>query len=74
MLIRAKVTPGAKKESLTEVSAGALIITVRQKARQNAANKRVRELVARHLKVAMDAVRLIKGAKGRSKLFDIKGL
>lgn len=75
MYVKALVTPDSKKESLTETSKDRLAISVREPARQNLANSRVVELVARHYSVPRGSVRIISGHHSPSKLLsvDIEG-
>ncbi len=68
MYIKVRVKTGAKSESIRESSDGRLEISVREKPEANAANHRVVELVARHLKVPVKKVRIIKGHHHPSKI------
>ena len=76
--IRVFVTPGAKKESVEvrpakgEGEAGEMLaITVREPASQNAANTRVRELVAERYGAPMGKVRILTGHHSRVKMISI---
>jgi len=71
MYIRVSVTPGAKKESFTKVSEDSFTITVKEKAKQNAANRRVLELVARHFKVTPGKVHIVAGHRSPRKILDV---
>lgn len=71
MYVKAKVTAGAKKESVEKVSADQLKITVREKAEGNRANERVKEVIAEYFGIPASAVRLIKGHHAPAKIFDI---
>ena len=69
MYINVRVVAGAKKETIEELSNGRLKICVKQPAKQNLANTRVRELVAAHYHLPLNKVRLINGHTSPSKLF-----
>lgn len=71
MYVRARVTPGAKRERIELRGEGEYDIAVREPARQNLANTRVRELIARALGVAPGAVRLIAGHRSGVKVMSI---
>lgn len=72
MLVKIKVTPNAKKESVEEFSDGSFEISVREKALMNAANVRVRELVAEHVGLEKAKVRIVNGHRSHKKLVEIK--
>ena len=71
MRVRVRVTPGARREKCEETEPGTLIITVKEPAAQNAANARVRELLARHFHVPEEKVRMRTGARSGNKTFDV---
>lgn len=71
MYIHVKVTAGAKTESLTLKSPDHLLISVREPAKNNQANKRVISLLAEHFKLPEQKIRLISGHHSSSKLFSI---
>jgi len=70
-LVRVKVTPGARRESFTELRPGVFEASVREKAEGNAANTRVRALLAIHFKVSAKAVRIVSGHRAKSKLVSV---
>lgn len=70
--IHAKVTAGAKKESLKQKNKDHFLISVKEKAERNLANKRVIELVAEYFKVPVPSVRIINGHKNPSKLIVVE--
>ena len=82
MYISVRVVAGAKKERVEVLPSknpaspegGRLKISVKEPAEQNLANKRVLELVAKHLKLPKNKVRLIKGSKTPSKIFEVSVL
>ena len=71
MHIKVTVTPAAKKESLKEISPGIFILSVKEKAERNMANKRTRELLAKYFSVTAGKVQMIKGHRSSKKLFEI---
>ena len=71
MYISARVVVGAKKESVEVVGKGRLKIAVKEPAAQNLANRRVLALVARHLKLPTNKVRLVSGHRSPSKIFSV---
>jgi uncharacterized protein YggU (UPF0235/DUF167 family) len=69
MYISVRVIAGAKQEEVRTLAKGRLAVSVKQPARQNLANKRVRELVALHFKLPLAKVQLVSGAHTPAKLF-----
>lgn len=61
MNIRARVTTGARKESVIEIDANNLRIAVKEKPQDNAANNRVIELVTTHYRCPTKNVRITRG-------------
>jgi len=72
MLIKVKVQAGVKKEELVKKSEDAFEAKVREKAEKGMANKRTREILAKHFKVSLSKIFLIKGSKEKNKIFEIK--
>jgi len=72
MYVHVKVTAGVKKESITQKSADHFEISVKEKAERNMANERVLELVAGHLKVSKNKVRIVNGHRHPSKLMIVE--
>lgn len=71
MLIRVRVTPSARREVVSVREPDVLEISVREEAAGNAANTRVRRLVAMYCKVPQKSVRLLNGARSTSKKFNV---
>lgn len=71
MHIKVKVKTGAKKERFALIAPDVLAVEVKEKAERNMANKRVREIVAKHFSKPLSSVRLIKGHHSPSKVFHI---
>lgn len=71
MYVSVRVVAGARQESVEALPKGRLRISVKAPAERNLANKRVRELVAEHLKLPLAQVRLLSGHASPSKIFSI---
>ena len=65
-----RVTPGARSEAV-ELGEGALLIKVRAKPDDGAANKAVLELLAQALGAAPSRISLLRGASARDKLVQL---
>ena len=72
MYIKIKVTPEAKNEKLEQKSDELFEISVKEKAKQNMANKRIQELIAEHFGIMKRDVRIISGHRSPSKIISIK--
>jgi uncharacterized protein YggU (UPF0235/DUF167 family) len=71
MYIKVRVVAGAKKEEVISEKPDHFKIFVRQKAKQNIANKRVLEIVAREYCIKPALVRIISGHHSPSKLLSV---
>jgi hypothetical protein len=65
-----RVTPGARSESI-EIANGRLLVKVRAKPQDGAANAAVLALLAKALGVAASRLRMLRGATGREKLVQL---
>ena len=65
-----RVTPGARTESI-EISVGRLLVKVRAKPQDGAANQAVLALLASALGVATSRLQMLRGATGREKLVQL---
>lgn len=70
MFIKVLVTPGARKETVSQMDES-LVISVREPAEGNRANTRVREIIALRHKVPLTKVRILTGHHSRSKMVSI---
>lgn len=70
MFIKIFVTPNARRERV-EKKGDTLVISVKEPAAGNAANKRVREIIATRLGKQFGAVRVMTGHRSRSKMISI---
>ena len=59
--IKVVVQAGAKKESFKQKSQDHFLISVKEKAENNMANKRILEILAFYLKVPQGKIRIING-------------
>ena len=64
------VTPGARSEAI-ELDDGRLVIKVRAKPHDGAANEAVLALLAQALGLATSRLRMLRGATGRDKLVQL---
>ena len=71
MFIKVKVTAGAKREDIKKKNKDTYIISVREPAERNLANKRVCELMAALFNVSVKLVRIISGHQSSSKILSI---
>lgn len=71
MTIRVKVKPGARREKFEDRGGGVFAIAVKEPAERNAANTRVRELLASHFRVRVGNVRMMSGARSGNKTFNV---
>ncbi len=71
MYVRVHVLAGAKKESVTLLAENRLAMTVKEKAEQNMANRRVIALVAMHYKKPLKGVRIVSGHRSPSKILSV---
>jgi uncharacterized protein YggU (UPF0235/DUF167 family) len=63
-------TPGAKRERVAR-DGNTFLVSVKEKAERNLANKRIRDIVASELDVPPARVRLLKGHRSPKKIFSI---
>ena len=71
MEIKVRVRASARREKLEVLSRKELSIAVREKALENAANRRVIELVALHFGVPKSRVPILRGHRSMSKFLSI---
>jgi uncharacterized protein YggU (UPF0235/DUF167 family) len=71
MYVKVRVIAGSKKEEVTLEKPGYFKIFVREKAKQNLANKRIVEIVAREHHIKPSQVRIISGHHSPSKLLSV---
>jgi uncharacterized protein YggU (UPF0235/DUF167 family) len=71
MLIKVRVFPNSRKESIEKDADGTYRIKVRVPAERNQANVRARELLATALGQKPGAVKLVVGHRGPNKRFEV---
>ncbi len=69
--VKVKVMPGAKREKVERVDETTFSIAVKEPAKQNLANERVKVVLARELKVVPGKLRLVAGFRSPNKIFSI---
>jgi uncharacterized protein YggU (UPF0235/DUF167 family) len=72
MYIRVHAVPGARKEKVCQDGPASYTIWVKEEARGNRANERIREMVAALCSVAPRAVRLLTGHRSSSKMYSVE--
>jgi len=70
MKISVKVKPRARVEKVEEKDGG-LVVFVKAEAKEGKANEAAAKALAKHFEVAKSRVRLISGARSKTKLFEI---
>ena len=71
MYIKVRVQAGAKKENIEKKKDNYFMITVKEPAERNMANKRVCNIVASLYKVKENKVRIVSGHQSPSKILSI---
>ncbi len=71
MYIRVRVSVGVKKEALTQGSEDSFLVSVKEPAEQNLANRRVLELIAKHYNIEPKQIRIISGHHSPGKILSI---
>ena len=74
MYIKIKVTPNAKKEKFERKQEDFFEIAVKEKAKQNMANERAREIIARYFGIIKGKVRIISGHRSPSKIISVDNI
>ncbi len=71
VLMRIRVTPGSKHESVSLGKKGVLEVSVKEPAEGNRANARAMAVVAIHLGIPLKALRLVRGHHLRVKILEV---
>jgi len=71
MYVKVRVIVGAKNEKFEKVSDTHFEISVKEKAQQNLANRRVVELIALHFGIPAKQIRIISGHHSPSKILSL---
>lgn len=67
MIIKVRVSAGAKTEKIEEIEPGLFRMRVNKKAEKGKANNRVLELLAKHFRVAKSRISILSGASYKEK-------
>lgn len=71
MRVRIHVRPGARREKFERLPDDSFAASVREEAKDNAANRRIAELVALHFSVSLTAVRILRGHHSPTKVLEV---
>ena len=71
MYLKIKAHPNSKKARVIKKSQDSFDIYVKEKAERGLANKAVIKALSSYFKIQVGKLRLIKGAKSKSKIFEI---
>jgi L-threonylcarbamoyladenylate synthase len=74
MIIKVKVFPKSKKESVIQKQTDLFEVRVKADAKQGEANNAVINILADFLNVNVKSINMIKGGKSKNKVFEIKGI
>ncbi|MFA5169227.1 MAG: DUF167 family protein [Candidatus Paceibacterota bacterium] len=72
MLIKVKAFPCSKEDKVVKKKEDSFDVFVEAEAERNMANKRIIELLAGYFDLPQTKVKMIKGFKESSKIFDIR--
>lgn len=70
-MISVRVKPGAKVEKVVSEDSGTYTVYVHARAHDGEANKAVVEILAKYFRAPKTSIRLVRGEKGRDKVFEI---
>lgn len=71
MYVKVHATPGAKKEKVEKESETVFDISVKEPAKRNLANERIRELLCAEFGLKKEKVRMLSGHRSPSKMFSV---
>ncbi len=71
LTISVSVKPQAQKESVTQISASAVQVSVRAPAHEGKANRAVIELLSDYFSVPKSKVKIIRGERARKKIVSV---
>jgi len=71
MFLKVKVFPGSKIEEVIQKSGDEFEIKVKEKAEKGKANKKTKEILAKHLNVPEGKLILVRGARQKNKIFKL---
>lgn len=71
MYLKIKVFPNSKKQEVIKKSADSWEVKIKAKPTAGLANAEIKTLLAEELNISANKIRLIKGARQRSKIYEI---
>jgi len=71
MYIKVRVLAGAKKEDIKKKNKDTYIISVREKAERNLANRRICDIIAGIFSISVKKVRIVSGHQSPSKILSV---
>lgn len=71
MLIKVKAIPNSSKNEVIQKTENSFWVKTKEPAQDNRANNSVKELLAEKFKISPSRLRMIKGARTPSKIFEI---
>lgn len=71
MYIKVRVTAGAKKEEVKKKNKDTYLLSVKEPAERNLANKRICEIMAGIFEISTNKIRIISGHQNPSKILSI---
>ncbi len=72
MLIKVRVHPSAKKQTISKKEENSFQVWVKEPAWNNLANQAVAKSLAKYFEIPLGQIRLKRGFKQKSKIFEIK--
>ena len=72
MYFKVKTHPGSKKPKIIKKSTDSFEVYVKEKPERGLATRAVIEILATHFKITPGSVKLIKGARSKNKIIEIK--
>jgi len=72
MILKVKVKPRSKKESVKEISETELEVRVSAPPERGKANSRLIEILSKHFGVPKSKIRIVKGETSREKLVEVE--
>lgn len=71
MLFSVKIKPEGKRDFVTQVGDARLSVEVKTKAKDNQANERMIELIAKHFSLSVKQVKLVRGHHRPQKIVNV---
>jgi len=71
MLIKVKAFPDSSKNEVIQKTENSFWVKTKEPAQDNRANNAIKEILAQHLNINPSRLRMIKGARTPSKIFEI---